>query len=113
VSIVSIGGTYLLRITNGVWIHDQSLAWNGVDWVFLAISFGLQYIKVYENGALKVAIPRPAGLVSFGGVVEVATGMVASIFDVRRAPREISASALSYYYDNVVNGGGDILPMQR
>ena len=113
VSVVSIGGTYLLRITNGVWIHDQALTWNGYDWVFLAISFGLQYIKVYENGALKVAIPRPAGLVSFGGVAEVATGMVASIFDVRRAPREISASALSYYYDNVVNGGGDILPMQR
>jgi hypothetical protein len=112
-SIVIAGTDYYLRITNGVWLFDQILAWDGISWIFLAISIESSYIRIYENGLQKGLIANP-GIASFGGITQIlGGGMVVSVFDIRRIPRIVSGSALGYYYDNVVNDSGSILPMQK
>jgi len=112
-SIVQIGADYYLRLVGSGLNHSQILSWNGLDWSALAIVLDPTYVKVYENGAQIASVARPGALVSFGGTTEAMQNLGVSAFDIRRVPRAISSDALGYYVDNVINEGGNILPMMK
>jgi hypothetical protein len=112
VRIVVVGTDYYLRITDGVWNLTNILSWDGVSWVFLAITIDASTITLYENGSRKMIWNNP-GTGMFGGTTRVCDSLMCSAFDIRRVPRVISAGSLAYYYDNVITEGGNILPIQK
>jgi hypothetical protein len=113
VSIVQIGTAFYVQIVGAGLTITQALNWNAVDWVHLGITIDSAYIRIYENGVQRSTAVRPAGLTVFGGALNAVQNMLVSAFDIKRIPRVVSTSAIAYYYDNVVNSGGNILPMQR
>jgi hypothetical protein len=58
---------------------------------------------MFENGVQLSLKTLTNSTLGYGGTIYFAESSVCTIFDVRRNSRAISAGALVYYYDDVVN----------
>jgi len=76
------------------------------DWRLITIVRDSGQFLVYNNGVYVTTV-TPAAVSSYGGVTTVGIGECA---DIRRLPSAVSASALSYYYANVIANGGVFRP---
>jgi PKD repeat protein len=63
-------------------------------------------LDVYQNGKLK-STTLLSGVRPYGGNTVIGNG---GMFDIRRIPSVVSAEALYYYYQSVLDGGGGVLP---
>jgi PKD repeat protein len=106
-------GTVSVTLGHMAWSESVALEWDGTGWVMITLSSDGVDFFVYENGVLK-GIVTPT-ISNYGGAFNITGNNIASIYDIRRVPRQIGPEALQWYYDDVVNGEGDggLLPIMR
>lgn len=82
-------------------------------WVFIAIRFSGDMVRVYKNG-------RDLGLHritfgSYGGDSTLMSNSIGGLFDPRILPRRVTEDAILNYYDSVINQKGNTgyLPIMR
>ena len=96
---------------------SADLEWDGTGWALLAITSDGTNVYVYENGVLKGIAPVKGGVTECGGYTYSRSYMAlgASVFDIRRIPRQLGSEAIQWYYDDVINNNGDggLLPVMR
>jgi PKD repeat protein len=102
--VFSVVGDVLI-FTDGIdtvqWPMVPSASWRN-----LAVILRSGMLELYENGRLRIAQPIST-VKQYGGATTIAIG---TCFDIRRIPRAITADALYYYYESVLDGGGGFLP---
>lgn len=96
--------TDLLIFSDGVNLV-QTLMTPSATWRHLAAIMRSGNLELYENGRLKIS--QPVIVRSYGGNCTVGNG---TVFDLQRIPRVVSAEALYFYYESVLDGGGGFLP---
>ena len=94
----------VLRFDDGTNVVEFPLE-TSIAWRHVAVVLESNTLSLYESGRLRVSQPIISG--SYGGAVTVGNG---TCFDIRRNSRAISAEALYYYYESVIDGGGGFLP---
>ena len=105
-------GAVALSIVGGVLIFDdgtdnvQYTLSQSTTWRHIAIIRRGKNLEVYEAGSLRM-VQALSAVRSYGGNCIIGNG---SCFDVRRFSRAISAEAMYFYYESVLDGGGGFLP---
>ena len=106
---VSIEAGYILEIDDGINpVINVALSYNGLKWAHITIVRSGLEIKVYENKIL-LGVFNLNTIEDYGvscSCISIAQG---SGFDVIVLPRSLD-SEIGYYYDNVLRGGGEVLP---
>lgn len=99
------GAMDLELLCNGVVFADQGLNWSGAGWMHLALVRDGANLRVYENGVSRGMLGGDA-LETYGGSVTLFGDSLVSHYGLRRVLEAVSAKALVYYYDDVVNHAG-------
>lgn len=108
---VAGGGTFSMRIVGGILIVTDGIdtvqiALQGTGWIYVtAVRRGSDW-ELYEEGLLRM-VQAVTGVRSYGGTSTAADG---TLFDIRRYSKAISAEAIKYYYDSILDGSGGFLP---
>lgn len=115
VTLENIAGNFAVRWNDGTNSDTRTLSWAGIGWVFIAVQKRGSTLRIFENGVQLSATPLIDDTLGYGLTVNFAEVSICTIFDVRRVPYAISAEALRYYYDDVINnaGNGGLLPIMR
>jgi hypothetical protein len=115
VQLVQVGANYAVQWTDGTNGDLRTLAWDGVGWVHIAVQKNGATLRVFENGVQLSATPLIDATLGYGGTIWFYENSICTGFDARRNKRAISASALAYYYDDIINnsGNGGLLPIRR
>lgn len=109
-----IAGVCSLDFIDGTNNTGCDLTWTGSGWVHLVIQRSGTILYVYENG-VKIYTHALVSTIVYGLTVSVLNQSILSCFDVRTIPRAVSAAAIVYYYDEIINNGKStaFLPINR
>ncbi len=105
ISVISDGMDYVLRWNDGVNIIDIALSQDYTEWTFLSIVREGGVLRVYEQYAL-AGSGILAGALDFSGDLTLCEGGM-QWFDSRILPRAVSAEAITYYYNDIIQHSGN------
>jgi hypothetical protein len=105
------GGTFTLEVIGGILFYTDGtdtsqIMLSGTGCIHVAAVRSGSTLQLYENGLLKMS-QALIGIRSFGGLSVAGNGM---FYDLRRNLKAISADAIKYYYDSILDGSGGFLP---
>jgi hypothetical protein len=110
----SISLEYIENMYYLVFNGEESIPLNyqGNEWVFLAVKFIGDRIRVFKN---KHDFGMRNYRFDYSGNTQFMNNQIGDVFDIRRTPRDIKIEALNYYYDVVTrdNGVTGFLPSMR
>lgn len=104
ISISEIAGIRSILFNDGVNGWSRQLDWL-TGWVHLAVVRDGATLRIYENGSSIFSNAMVDDSISYGGSTIISNGIIATLFDVRVIEKAISASAIAYYYDQIINNG--------
>ena len=103
---VRVDGTdYYVQWIDGNGTMEHLLNWNGSGWVSIVITRSDGVLRFYENGTLLNSDVIDDTL-SIGGTTQIMNGAIGNLFDVRMLAQAASASAISYYYNDITTNSG-------
>lgn len=95
--------TYKVTFLGGGDSRTATLDWNGTDWMFLCIQRNGNLMQMYQGTSL--VFSQDVGNAAFSGQAVIGNGTV-QMFDVRLLNNALSARAIDYYNDDVLNHEG-------
>jgi PKD repeat protein len=105
-------GLELLVVSHGTTVATIELQWNGDDWVHFALVRDDGIVRFYENGAQRGSF---ADTLMPWEQIDWPNGGICTSYGLIRVPNVVSAEAIAYHYDDVVNneGNGGLFPVMR
>jgi len=106
------GGKFQLAISDGVNpAITQDLELSGLDWTLLSVVRDGMNLYIYENKTLK-GVYGLNSIENYGALLEYGQMCPCSHADATVLPRKVSAEALEYYYDDVIDSEGEaVMPL--
>jgi PKD repeat protein len=101
-------GAYAIAIVHDVNTFYSNLSFNGHDWSSITIVREGLNLMLYEGKALLNTFVI-ASAVNQGTEVFFAPGGRVDIFDMCVVPRALSIDDITYYYDDIIRGGDEVL----
>ena len=113
ISMRPAGGVFELRINSGLNILDVPLGWSNDDWMFIAINFLGDMVRIYRYDEDMGLHHLNFGI--YGGDSTLMNASIGALFDPRILPRRVSEDALVNYYESVTVDKADTgyLPIMR
>jgi PKD repeat protein len=107
---ITIQAGNVLRYDDGVNpIIDFNLDFNGVNWTHIVLTRTSLNVQAYENKVF-LGSEELNSIENYGSTFRTLDVAEGSIFDTLVLPRTLTAEEVEYYYDNVLRGGGEVLP---
>jgi hypothetical protein len=108
VEIHDVAGTYQLLINHNGEVFTADLEFTGVSWTMITVVRDGLNIRAYENkGLLDTFVTALA--VDVGATLYFAPAGQMSLFDPCVVPRALSLADITYYYDDIIRGGDEVL----
>jgi hypothetical protein len=100
-------GSYKLKWIDGTNDFSVTLTQDFLSWTMLTVVRSGANAIIYANGALVTTVALTNYLLNYGTSVSLKSSGYASIFDIRRVARAVSAAGIDYLYDDVIDHSGD------
>ena len=117
VRLTQLGAVVSVEFNDGVNADVRTLDWDTTGWVLIGVNIDKanSMVRILENGVQLSSTPLIDNAQTYGGSLVWCENSIMAAFDGRRLPRGVSAGAQAWYYDDVVNYGGNsgLLPINR
>ena len=108
VEIHDAAGIYQLHINHNGELFQTDLEFAGVDWAMITVVREGLNIRAYENKTLLDTFVT-ALAVDMGNTLYFAPAGQMGMFDPCVVPRALSLADITYYYDDIIRGGDEVL----
>jgi len=106
IAMSPVGSHYELTYTDALGNNVScDLEWTNNTWVHIAVVRDGNMIKIYENAEIRTTQPCAVGMLA--GHFTVMDGEIGRQEDFAIVNNAVSADALSYYYDDVIEKSGE------